>query len=127
MIENDGNSYIIDMDGNSYIIDMDAVMKWVSETPVTEKNINTITTMTYPMMEGEDVVEKEISETKSSLNDVMNNVRYDFVRLLINTLFTTFTNELNQVISFSLKDLSFSQRIAFNTLMAKKIIRIVTH
>jgi hypothetical protein len=117
---------MIEIDGNCYIIDMDALMKWVSETPVSEKNINTITTMTYPMMEGEDVVEKEISETKSSLNDVMNNVRYDFVRLLINTLFTTFTNELNQIISFSMKDLSFAQRIAFNTLMAKKIIRIVT-
>jgi hypothetical protein len=117
---------MIDIDGKYYIIDMDAVMKWVAETPNSEKNINTITTMTYPIIEGEEMVEKEISETKSNLNEIMNNVRYDFVRILLNTLFTTFTTELNQVLTFSFKDLSFAQKIAFNTLMAKKIITEVT-
>ena len=75
---------MIDIDGKYYIIDMDAVMKWVSETPNSEKNINTITTMTYPVIEGEEMVEKEISENKSSLNEIFNNVRYDFIRILIN-------------------------------------------
>lgn len=117
---------MISIDGKFYKIDMDAVMKWVSESPTSERNINTTTTITYPMIEGEDVVEKEISENKSSINDVMSNVRYDFIRILINTLFTTFTNEINQVISFSLKDLSFAQKIAFNTLIAKNIIIEVT-
>ena len=117
---------MIDIDGKYYIIDMDAVMKWVSETPNSEKNINTITTMTYPVIEGEEMVEKEISENKSSLNEIFNNVRYDFIRILINTLFTTFTTDLNQILSFSFKDLSFAQKIAFNTLLAKKIIIEVT-
>lgn len=117
---------MIDIDGKYYIIDMDAVLKWVSETPNSEKNINTITTMTYPVIEGEEMVEKEISENKSSLNEIFNNVRYDFIRILINTLFTTFTTDLNQILSFSFKDLSFAQKIAFNTLLAKKIIIEVT-
>ena len=117
---------MIDIDGKYYIIDMDAVLKWVSETPNSEKNINTITTMTYPVIEGEEIVEKEISENKSSLNEIFNNVRYDFIRILINTLFTTFTTDLNQILSFSFKDLSFAQKIAFNTLLAKKIIIEVT-
>ena len=118
---------MIDIDGKYYIIDMDAVLKWVSETPNSEKNINTITTMTYPVIEGEEMVEKEISENKSSLNEIFNNVRYDFIRILINTLFTTFTTDLNQILSFSFKDLSFAQKIAFNTLLAKKIIIEVTN
>ena len=118
---------MIDIDGKYYIIDMDAVLKWVSETPNSEKNINTITTMTYPVIEGEEMVEKEISENKSSLNEIFNNVRYDFIRILINTLFTTFTTDLNQILTFSFKDLSFAQKIAFNTLLAKKIIIEVTN
>lgn len=114
---------MIDIDGKYYIIDMDAVMQWVSETPNSEKNINTITTITYPIIDGEEVVEKEVSENKSSLNDTMNNVRYDFIRILLNTLLTTFTNEMNQIVSYSYKDLTFAQKLAFNTLMSKKIIK----
>lgn len=113
---------MLNIDGKFYMIDMDAVMKWVSETPNSEKNINTITTMNYPVIDGEEIIEKEISETKSTLNETMNNVRYDFLRILLNTLFTTFTNELNQSLSSSINDLTFAQKIVFNTLLAKKII-----
>jgi len=119
---------MLEIDGVYYAIDLDAIMKWVSDTPVYEKNINTITTMTYSMMEnedGEEVVEKEVNENKSSMNDVMNNVRYDLIKTLLNILFVTFTNELNQLITFNLKDLSFGQKLAFNSLLAKKIIKEV--
>lgn len=118
---------MIDIDGKFYRIDMDAVMKWVSETPSSEKNINTITTLTYPMIEGEEVVEKEITENKSTLNDIMNNVRYDFFRILLNTLFMPLTNEINQMVTFSLADMSIGQKLAFNTLLAKHIITEVTN
>ena len=117
---------MIDIDGKFYKIDMDAVMKWVSETPSSEKNINTITTLTYPIIEGEEVVEKEITENKSTLNDIMSNVRYDFFRILLNTLFIPLTNEINQMVTFSLADMSIGQKLAFNTLLAKQIITEVT-
>jgi len=120
---------MIEIDGKFYIIDMDKLMAWVAETPSSEKNINTITTMTYPITndDEEEIVEKEISETKSTLNDAMNNIRYDFVRILINTILTTFTTDLNQILSYELKTMSFSQKLAFNTLLYKKIIIEVTN
>lgn len=115
---------MIEIDGKYYIIDLDRLMAWVVETPSSEKNINTITTMSYPITndDEEEIVEKEVSETKSTLNETMNNVRYDFVRNLFNVLFSTFTTDIGQVVSMSTKDLSFAQKITFNTLIYKKII-----
>lgn len=118
---------MIEIDGVIYKIDIDELMKWVSETPSTEKNINTITTLTYPMSEDDEdeIVEKEVSENKSSLNDTMNNIRYDVIRNLINVLFTTYTNNGNEVTVYTLNDFTFSQKIVFNTLLAKNIIKAV--
>ena len=111
---------MIDIDGVIYKIDIDVLMAWVSETPSCEKNISTITTLNYPLSD-EDIIEKEVSESKATLNDTMNNIRYDLIRNLINTLFTT----LNDVVTYSLKDLTVGQKIAFNTLFAKNIIKEV--
>ena len=115
---------MIDIDGVIYKIDIDALMAWVSETPSSEKNISTITTLNYPLSD-EDIIEKEVSESKATLNDTMNNIRYDLIRNLINTLFTTYTNNINDIVTYSLKDLTFGQKIAFNTLFAKNIIKEV--
>jgi len=107
---------MFEINGKFYAIDMDMVMKWVAESPSNERNISTTTTISYPVMDGdEEIVEKEISENKSSINDVMSNVRYDFVRILLNTLLTAST-----------MDLSVAQRIAFNTLISKNIITEIT-
>ena len=112
---------LIEIEGKHYKIDMDDLMSWVSETQVTEKNINTITTLSYPITE-EDMVEKEITENKSTLNDVFNNVRYDFVRSLINTLLTITVDGMGNVFGTRIEDFTFGQKLAFNTLLAKKII-----
>lgn len=111
---------MIDIDGVIYKIDIDVLMAWVSETPSCEKNISTITTLNYPLSD-EDIIEKEVSESKATLNDTMNNIRYDLIRNLINTLFTTY----NDIVTYSLKDLTIGQKIAFNTLFAKNIIKEV--
>ena len=111
---------MIDIDGVIYKIDIDALMAWVSETPSSEKNISTITTLNYPLSD-EDIIEKEVSESKATLNDTMNNIRYDLIRNLINTLFTN----INDVVTYSLKDLTIGQKIVFNTLFAKNIIKEV--
>ncbi len=118
---------MIEIGGKYYVLDMDKIMAWVVETPVSEKNINTITTMSYPNAndDEEEIVEKEISENKSTLNETMNNVRYDFIRMLLNTVFATFTNNMNQIITLTPDDLSFGQKIVFNTLVNKKIIKEV--
>ena len=119
---------MIEIEGKYYVIDMDKMMAWVVETPASEKNINTITTMSYPITNDDDeeeIVEKEVSENKSTLNETMNNVRYDFIRILLNTILTTFTNNMNQIITLTPEDLSFGQKLAFNTLINKNIIKEV--
>ena len=119
---------MIEIEGKYYVIDMDKMMAWVVETPASEKNINTITTMSYPITNDDDeeeIVEKEVSENKSTLNETMNNVRYDFIRILLNTIFTTVTNNMNQIITLTPEDLSFGQKLAFNTLINKNIIKEV--
>ena len=114
---------MIKIEGKIYVIDIDKLMQWIVETPNDERNINTITTMTYPInIEDENITEKSVSETKSSLNETMNNIRYDLVKSLLNVIFVDFQNDINQNIQLSLDDLSFSQKIVFNTLLHKKII-----
>lgn len=115
---------MIDIDGKYYMLDLDKLMAWVVETPASEKNINTITTMSYPITNEDDneLVEKEVSETKSTLNEVMNNVRYDLIRNLLNILFTTFTDDMGQIVTLNIDNLTLAQKIVFNTLLNKKII-----
>lgn len=114
---------MIEINGKYYRIDMDALMAWVTKTPSTEKNISTVTTITYPITdEGEDLSEKEISESKSTLNETMNQVRYDFVKNLLNTILTAFTTNTNTILTVTLDDLSLGQKIAFNTLLSANII-----
>lgn len=115
---------MISVNNKCFIIDLDKLMAWISETPSSEKNISTITTMSYPITNDDEVevVEKEVSENKSSLNDVMNNIRYDLIRNLLSVLLTTYTDDMNHIITREVSDLSFSQQIAFNTLLNKKII-----
>lgn len=110
-------------DKKEYMLDVDRLMSWVSETPSSERNVNTTTTLTYPITpDDEEMFEKEISENKSSLNEVMNNIRYDLIRNLINNLFTVYNSDMGVLTSHDVSELSFSQRIAFNTLVSKKII-----
>jgi hypothetical protein len=118
----------IQIDGVCYRVDMDNLMKWVSETPSNEKNILTTTTLNYPNM-GEDeneLIEKEISESKALLNDTLNNVRYDIVRTMINTLFSNERENMSGVSNNTLRDMSIGQKIAFNTLLYKNIIVRIT-
>jgi hypothetical protein len=115
---------MFEINGKNYIIDLDRLMSWVTETPSSEKNINTITTMTYPITnDGNNIenMEKEISETKSTLNETMNNIRYDIIRNLFNVLFTTLSVD-DTIINFTEKNFSFPQKLVFNTLLSKKII-----
>ena len=117
---------MLDIDGVIYKIDIDALMAWVSETPSSERNVNTITTLNYPLTdEGEEIVEKEVSENKTTLNDTMNNIRYDLIKNLINTLFIMHTDETYTTSPFNLSGLTVGQKIAFNTLFAKNIIKEV--
>lgn len=116
--------------GNSktkYYFDLDALMKWITTTPSNEKNVTTLITQTYPI-DTEDVdtsslnlATKEITETKSKLNDTMNNIRYDIVRNFVNSLLDT--PNIDAEVEGDLEWLTFPQKLSFNTLLNIGIIK----
>lgn len=115
---------IIDLDNKQYAIDMNKLMAWVSKTPANEKNVTTSISQLWPIVEdgNDETMQKEVTETKSTLNENMNNVRYDFVRILINTILNPLFNGDGMLINSSINDFTFGQSLAFNTLLKEGII-----
>lgn len=114
---------MIEIDRKIYTIDIDAIMAWVSETPINERNVDTTTIVSYPFSENpeddeEEMSLKEVNETKSTKNEVFNNMRYDLIKNLLNIIFVQQGDEYDN----SLYDLSLGAKIALNTLIDKKII-----
>ena len=119
---------MIKLGNKAYAIDMSKIMRWVSTTPQEERNILTTITQVQPLqttdygIDDEDVsievASKEITENKTTLNDTMNNVRYDLIKMILSELFTYTNNESNS----DWTPLSFTQKICFNTLAKEGII-----
>lgn len=123
---------MLKLGNKAYAIDISKIMRWVSTTPQEERNILTTITQVQPLqtagydIDDEDVsievASKEITENKTTLNDTMNNVRYDLIKMIISELFTYTNNESDG----NWKALSFTQRICFNTLVKEGIIYEIT-
>ena len=111
-----------------YAINISKIMRWVSTTPQEERNILTTITQVQPLktadydIDDEDVsievASKEITENKTTLNDTMNNVRYDLIKMIISELFT-YRNETDDS---NYAPITFTQKICFNTLVKEGII-----
>lgn len=114
------------IDNKVYAIDMNKLMKWVATTPSSEKNVSTTITQVIPIIDEETGIEeetmanfstKEITENKETLNDTMNSIRYDIVKIFLNKLLE------NEFYEGSLENnLTYQQRICFNTLLHNGII-----
>lgn len=119
---------MLKLGNKAYAIDISKIMRWVSTTPQEERNILTTITQVQPLqttdygIDDEDVsievASKEITENKTTLNDTMNNIRYDLIKLILSELFTYTNNESNS----DWTPLSFTQKICFNTLAKEGII-----
>ena len=95
-------SSLYEFNGRYYAIDMDKFMEFISHNPNNEKDTNTVITQVFAdtsLDEDDDnenikeksigdfrAVSKEITETKTNNNVAFNNVRYDFIRILLNTI-----------------------------------------
>ena len=119
---------MLKLGNKAYAIDISKIMRWVSTTPQEERNILTTITQVQPLQTTDygiddedvtiDVASKEITENKTTLNDTMNNIRYDLIKLILSELFTYTNNESNS----DWTPLSFTQKICFNTLAKEGII-----
>lgn len=121
------------IDNKTYIIDLDKLMQWVSQTPSSEKNVSTTITQIIPIMEEENseienalsgITTKEITENKDSLNDIMNNIRYDIIKILLLNILQTENNIVNTQIDYSSfeRGMTCYQKLCFNSLLNKGII-----
>lgn len=130
------NEYF-EFNGRYYAIDMDKFIEFVSESKNNEKDNSTVITQVFADNDYEDeeirpkeqsltafkAVSKEITENKSNTNPVFNNIRYDFVKILLSTLVSPFYNQDGSfVIASTEEDLFLGQKIAFNTLLNRGII-----
>ena len=119
---------MLKLGNKAYAIDISKIMRWVSTTPQEERNILTTITQVQPLQTTDygiddedvtiDVASKEITENKTTLNNTMNNVRYDLIKMILSELFTYTNNESNS----DWTPLSFTQKICFNTLAKEGII-----
>lgn len=112
---------VLNIENKEYYLDIDKLMKWVAMTPSSEKNIDITITHTSPVftedaeeIEGSSV--KEITESKSTLNDTMNNIRYDFMKIILSTMLGHYTDNNGEL------KITPQQRICLNTLKNKNIL-----
>lgn len=112
---------VLNIENKEYYLDIDKMMKWVATTPSSEKNIDITITHTSPVftenaeeIEGSSV--KEITESKSTLNESMNHIRYDFMKLILSTMLGHYTDDAGILV------VTPQQRICLNTLKNKNIL-----
>lgn len=112
------------IDDKVFYFNLDALFALISETPNNERMINTTITQYYGVNDVENANNgKEIVESKSSLNETMNNVRYDFVKYMVSCLLSNgISADGSPVNIMHLRDLSMGQILCLNTLIEYKIL-----
>lgn len=111
----------------NYCIDMDKFMEFVTKYSV--KNSDTAISQIYSVDETEEngeltMISKDVSESKSNYSDTLYNIRYDFIRQLLSTItnIIPYENSIAKNIT-NLDEMGFAQRLCFNTLLSKSIIK----
>lgn len=112
------------IDDKVYYINLDNLFKYIAEISTKEKPINTTITQYYGNDEDDvQTDEKQIVETKSNVNEVMSNVRYDMVKFIFSCLFESKVNSEGIPMGIEhLNELSFAQGVCLNTLIKHKIL-----
>lgn len=110
---------VIDFNNKKYMIDLKRLFDFISGNPEKKLNYETAITQSYgypTTMSAEELgssemqlISKETTESKSSLNDVMINIRYDFVKQLLGIVTDG-------------QQIDWKFEMAFNTLFNEKII-----
>lgn len=117
--------------GKYLAIDMEAYMAFISKSPSQEKPVSTNISQYYDKGTSEDgttpnkakgepleVQSKEVAETKSNINETFVNIRYDFIRQLLNTLLTPFYDGNGELLDTP----TYGQNLALTTLLREGII-----
>ena len=106
---------------SKYYIDLDEILSFISDKTENEKNINAVTTVTYPLSEDSDdeIIElghREISEQKFNYNEAASGIRFDLIRMLLSQI-------VESNIIDNLSEMTFTQDTIFNTFVKKGFIK----
>lgn len=114
---------VIDFNGRKYVMDLDKVLEFIYGNPEKKHNYETVITQSYgypTTMSPDEVgnsemqlISKETTENKSSMNEVMTNIRYDLVKYLLGMI------DVNP-------EESWKFGFAFDTLCRERIIIEIT-
>jgi hypothetical protein len=123
---------MVEFEGKLYMIDVDKLMKMISEPREIVKDKSKVETWAYAAeKEGDDpelrVIQKEITENTSNAGETFGNIRYDFMKNLLNLVVSPISDEAGSILRInSFEDMYFGQVLAFNTLINEGIIIEVT-
>lgn len=117
--------YLI-IDGEYYYIDFYKMIDIVLSKNADEVDINTSISQVYaPLEEGNTnltLASKEFTETRGNLNESMNNIRYDLLRIFVNNIILS-PQEVSMTEGYkTLSSMNVGQKLAFNTLLNLGII-----
>lgn len=123
---------MIEFKNDFYAIDINRFFDVFSGNMLDENDINTVITATY----SEDgtanndlsLISKEVVESKRNGIDTLYGLRYDTLKFLVDTLFTVQYDEKNGCVKDikTYDDLTFAQKIAFNSLLNDGILIKIT-
>lgn len=127
---------MIDIDGKYYYIDTEKLFDFLCTVKDDGRNESQTIVQAYGYPRNQmgefntdekfQLLTKEVSEGKQGLADTQMNLRYDLFKTLLSVLVdisqNDFGNEGEHYDDFTLNDMTFGQRIAFNTLLNIGII-----
>lgn len=120
---------LYDFNGKTFYIDIKALMSFLTKSSSNEKQNDTSITQIYAVDQEENsndvkMVSKEVSETKSNINDTMVNIRYDIIKYMLNGLLEPIQNENGRIVYINnLDEINFTQTLCLNSLKAEGILK----
>lgn len=110
---------MIDYDNKKYAIDLNAFIDFIKRSTNDDKFVSSTITETYSEGEGENdyddltLLSKEVIESTDNVNNNFIQIKFDLLKSILDTIL------------YSTEEMSFSQRLAFNTFLECNIIKEV--
>lgn len=116
----------------TYYIDLDKLVAFYSELKTSDKEKTSVITLNYGgtdesySTDSKDLSlrAKEMIESKSNFNTILQNAKIETIKLFLDALFTIYyDNNGSPISSLEPDSVPFQQRLAFNTLLMAGILR----
>lgn len=117
---------------NAYYIDLDKLVAFYGDLRTSDKEKTSVITLSYGNSDDDyntdskdlSLRAKEMVESKSNFNTILQNAKADTIKLFLDALFTIYyDNDGSPISSLDPDSVPFQQRLAFNTLLNAGILK----